>query len=301
MVRRPFGQPGDRHVAVADGLDLLHAVLRREPVEAAHELVQHRDRPLRAEPARQRDEPFQIRKEHRSLGKAFGDGLARLRLQPFDHAVGQDVAQQRLGLGFRRLGETEGVVGQGRRDAKGGEGRRHVKLPHQIGLDRRSAPSRAGTGTKPRGASTKHSTTTKPTSAGRAQPQDDEGRGRADDQVELDAGVAAEHRDEREQRRRLADQDQRPPASSWKRCANGTQRPTTASATIDQDDPEIGLEVVERIDQGVDRRRDRRSGTPSHSGSSAGAGSWAGIVRRRGRAAAPEAPATAGGAPRFNR
>ena len=50
MVGLWLAHAGDRHVAVAGGLDLLHAVRRREPVELGDDLVEKRHGTRRAKP-----------------------------------------------------------------------------------------------------------------------------------------------------------------------------------------------------------------------------------------------------------
>ena len=50
MVGLWLAHAGDHHVTVAGGLDLLHAVRRREPVELGDHLIEKRHRACRAKP-----------------------------------------------------------------------------------------------------------------------------------------------------------------------------------------------------------------------------------------------------------
>ena len=69
---------GHRHIAVADGLDLLHAVRRRQPVELGDDLVEDGHGARRAELLGEHGEADQIAEQHRGLGHAVGDLLVRV-------------------------------------------------------------------------------------------------------------------------------------------------------------------------------------------------------------------------------
>ncbi len=121
MIRRGIGHAGSGHVGIADGLDLLDAVLCGEPVEGLHDLVQELDGACGTEPARERDEAGEVGEQHGRAVDAVGDRGAGRRLQPLGDALGEDVAQQRLGLRARLLGRAEGVVDDHRRHHERGE------------------------------------------------------------------------------------------------------------------------------------------------------------------------------------
>ena len=102
VIRRRLGHARHHHVGIADGLDLFHAVLGSQPVEALHQLVQQRHRALRPKRLGQRHEALEVGEQDGRLLEAVGDRRVGRRLQPVDDRLGQDVAQQRFGLGPRR-------------------------------------------------------------------------------------------------------------------------------------------------------------------------------------------------------
>ena len=72
-----------RHIAVADGLDLLHAVALGEAVELGDDLVEQRHRARRAELLRELGEADKIAEQDGRFGDAVG-GLRESQYQD-DH------------------------------------------------------------------------------------------------------------------------------------------------------------------------------------------------------------------------
>ena len=99
MVGLRAADAGDRHIAVADGLDLLHAVRRRQPVELGDDLIEQRHGAGRAEPMGKLGEADEIAEQHRGFVDAVGDPLAGRLLQPLGDRFGQDVGEERIGFG----------------------------------------------------------------------------------------------------------------------------------------------------------------------------------------------------------
>jgi hypothetical protein len=122
MIGHRFRHAGCHHVGVADGLDLLDTVHGRQAVEAAHHLVEEADGAFRSQRLGQRHEALEIGEQHRGFLEAVGDDGVGLVGQTVDDGVGEDVAQQRLGLRPRVLGQAEGVVDHRRDHGDGGEG-----------------------------------------------------------------------------------------------------------------------------------------------------------------------------------
>ena len=99
MIGARQADAGDRHIAVADGLDLLHPVTRGQAVELGDDLVEQRDRARRAELLRKLGEADEVAEQDRRLGDAVGDLRVGPFLQPLGDGLGQDVGEQRIGLG----------------------------------------------------------------------------------------------------------------------------------------------------------------------------------------------------------
>ena len=226
-----------------------------ERIEAAHEIVEHGDRPVRAEPARQGDEALEVGEQDGRFRNAVGDRLAGPRLEPLDDAVGQDVAQHRLGLRLGARRETERVVGQGGDDAERGDCGGYVELRKKVGRDDQQRPLRRKQ--EPRGdvqaeAEQDHGDDQRQTFG----PEDHERSGGADHQVEVDAGVTAENGDEREQRQRLRHDDEQAAGelvmAMHKRHAQSDRR----EAQVDGDDRPVGDDVLGRVDERIDRGED---------------------------------------------
>ena len=207
MVGLRAADAGHRHVAVADGLDLLHAMRRGQPVELGDDLVEQGHGARRAEPLGKLGEADQIAEQDGGLGDAVGDALARPLLQPLGDRLGQDVGEQRIGLGPRAVGHREGVADDQRDDAEGGDGGGDVEIGEQRGiggdqgaLRRKQEPRRE----MQREADRDHRD--RQPEAGHA--ADGEGDRGGDDVVDLNAGVVAELAHEKEQRDELGDGDQ---------------------------------------------------------------------------------------------
>jgi hypothetical protein len=113
----------DREIAVADGLDLLHAMLGSDPVEFGDDAVEERDGALNAELLSELGEADEIGEKDRRLADAVGNLVVGARLQALGDGLGQDVGEQRVGLGARALGPGEGVADDQGDDGEGGRGR----------------------------------------------------------------------------------------------------------------------------------------------------------------------------------
>ena len=153
---------GDRHIAVADGLDLLHAVRRRQPVELGHDLVEKGHGARRAELLGKLGEADQIAEQDGGLGHAVGDALVRPLLQPLGDRLGQDIGEQRVSLGPGLVGHGEGIADDQRDDAEGGDRRGDVEIGEQLRLGDESVRAPAETGTKPRNAARGRSRSPRP-------------------------------------------------------------------------------------------------------------------------------------------
>ncbi len=143
---------GHRHIAVADGLDLLHAVARGQAVELGDDLVEQRDRARRAELLRELGEADKIAEQDGGLGDAVGDPLVRPFLQPLGDGRRQDVGEQRVGLGPRLVGHGEGVAHDQRDDAEGGDGGGDIEIGEQARLGGEQRALLRVRGTRSRGA-----------------------------------------------------------------------------------------------------------------------------------------------------
>ena len=140
MIRLRPAYAGDRHVAIADGLDLLHPVRRRQPVERGDDLVEKSDGALNAEPLRELGEADEIGEEDGGVADIVGYLVARLRLEALGDRLWQDIGEQGVGLGARAVGHGEGVSHDQRDDREGGGGRGNVEVGEQgrIGGDLRA-------------------------------------------------------------------------------------------------------------------------------------------------------------------
>jgi hypothetical protein len=98
VIRPRVRRAGDRHVGVADRLDLLHPDAVSHLVEAREHVVEHHHQLVRGDPRRVLREPDQVREQHRDVLQAVGDlrFLRRRvgRLQPVDDRPWQRVAEQ---------------------------------------------------------------------------------------------------------------------------------------------------------------------------------------------------------------
>ena len=158
---------------------------------------------MRAAPSRcaSSGEADQIAEQHRSLGHAVGDLLVGSLLQALDDGLGQDVGQQRIGLGPGAVGHGEGIADDQRDDAEGGGGGGDVEIGEQQ-LGSASIWARSG-GNRNHAARC----SARPISDHRDRETetrhavDGEGDGGGDDVVDLDARVVAELADEKEQAR----------------------------------------------------------------------------------------------------
>jgi hypothetical protein len=88
-------EAGGHHVGVADGLDLLQAILLGQFVEAREDLVEHGENLLRRQAFGDPGEVHDVGEHHRDFGKAVGDRLGAV-LQAFGDRRRQDVEQQSL-------------------------------------------------------------------------------------------------------------------------------------------------------------------------------------------------------------
>ena len=126
------------HVGVADCLDLLYPVARRERIELRDDAAQQLDRLVGAKAQRERHEARDVGEHHGGFVDAVGDGDAGLGLEALHDGVGQDVAQDGIGFGLGVLSEAERVIDRGRDEDEGGYGALHVKrvLPPDVRLAR---------------------------------------------------------------------------------------------------------------------------------------------------------------------
>ena len=97
MVGSRLGQPGDDHVGVADGLDLLQAEALGEEVERAEDLVEDPDHALGGRPLRERREVDHVGEDHGDVLVALGDdpGLA---FEPLGDRRGRTLSRSRSEL-----------------------------------------------------------------------------------------------------------------------------------------------------------------------------------------------------------
>ena len=189
---------GDRHIGVADRLDLLHAVLGGQPVEALEEVVQHRHRAERSERTRYRDESDDVGEEHRNFVEAVRDRRLGSRLEPFGDLGGENAVEQRLRLRLRLLGGPEGVVDKDGDDDRDRHHHGDVELQQEARIaaeepDRKQHPARDMQRDRDRDKK-------------RDQPnppelEDQEDRGGRRDEVDLNAGLPPHQRDEDEKAR----------------------------------------------------------------------------------------------------
>ena len=219
------------------------------------EVVEHLDRAGRAEASRQRHEALEVREQHRGFGEAFGDRLVGVLLQPLDDLVGQDVAQERLGLGFGPSGEAEGVIGDGGRDPEGGERRGQVELGEKA---RRRGTGKPGRKPEPgRDVEREAGEKDRGDQPDALEPEHGKADRRPDHEIELDPGGAPEERDKAEQAGILRRHDQHRAGglavTMGKRHAKGRRD----DAEIDRDRPAVGDEILERVGEGEESREDR--------------------------------------------
>ena len=93
-----FGNPGSRHVGVADGLDLLHLEFRGQAIEGGEDFAEKVDGPVGRQCLAERGEPDDVAEQDRRLGDLVGDG-GFAAPHAVDDPLRQDVEQQ----GFRTL------------------------------------------------------------------------------------------------------------------------------------------------------------------------------------------------------
>ena len=109
--------PRHRHIAVADGLDLLHAMRRSELVELGDHRIEQRHGARGAELMREPREADEIGEQHRGFRHGVGDALARPLLQALGDRLRQNIGEQRIGLGARFVRYREGITHDQRDDA----------------------------------------------------------------------------------------------------------------------------------------------------------------------------------------
>ena len=206
MVVLRAADSGHGHIAVADGLDLLHAMERREPVEFRDEAVEDLHRARRAERLRQRSEADEIGEHHGGIGHGVGDARPRRCLQAVDDRYGENILEQPVGLGAGAVRLGQRVADHQRDDAERGHGGGDVEVIQQcrIGFDAGVAGRVEEPGREMQRKAGDHGGDHEPDVPHAA---DGEGNGRADDVVELDAGVVAQLPDEQEQGRVFGDPD----------------------------------------------------------------------------------------------
>src|SRR6185312_13884631 len=226
-------------------------------------------------PARQRDEALNVRKQDRDIVVNIGDGLIRTVAQALDDRSGENVVEQRLGLRLGTVGEGKRIARDRRAEREGRHRRGDIKLDEEVRLDRHD-PDREQEprrDVKPEAEEDGRDREPRPVVA-----EDEKAGGGADDQVDLDAGIAAEKRHEREQRRALGGDDHQPrrvpaePMSEWHAY------PHRGEHEVDDDDPAvpppIGHRVVGRVTGRGDRDQPREGvedfQAPAHPGRVAG-------------------------------
>src|SRR5687768_10751543 len=89
VIRTPPRDSRDAHEVVADGADLLHAVILGEEVKAREDLVEERDKLLRVELLGEHRGADDVREKHRRMLIRIGDralaGLEARRDLPWQH------------------------------------------------------------------------------------------------------------------------------------------------------------------------------------------------------------------------
>ena len=155
---------------------------------------------MRAAPSSLRElgEADKIAEQDRGLGDAVGDPLVRPFLQPLGDGGRQDVGEQRVSLGPRLIGHGEGVTHDQRDDAEGGDGGGYIEIGQQarLGGEQRALLRVEEPSGEVQGKADRDHRGDE-TEAGHA--VDGEGDRRGDDVVDLNAGLAAEGADEKEQ------------------------------------------------------------------------------------------------------
>jgi hypothetical protein len=136
MVRACLGDSRGDHVAVADGLDLLEAVLLDERVEPAEEAIEEIHELGRREALCEGREVGDIGEHDRGRVERVGDRPG-IGTQPVRDRRGQDVEQQRLCLVPLRLERVQGqatLLGEERQQREHDcAGEHHVQRQHRAG------------------------------------------------------------------------------------------------------------------------------------------------------------------------
>ena len=254
-VGRGLGDAGRDHVGIADGLDLLDAVALGQAIEHGDQRVQHRYGLAGAEAARERHEARDVGKEDRRLGERVGHGLGGLGLQPLDNGVRQDVAQERVGLGLGVLGQAEGIEDGGGDKAECRDGRLRVERIEHVLLGgngcrgwRKPEPARKVQQQRDgdRGNDQPHA----------PEAEDDEGRRREGDVLDMQARVAAEVVGEGQQGGAFGHQDQERRRHRPEAVHEGDGGHDDHDGEVDVDDRPVAIVVDEGLLHGIDQRRD---------------------------------------------
>ena len=79
-------------------------------------------------------EADEIGEKDRRLADAVGNLVVRARLQALGDRLGQDIGEQRVGLGAGTVGHGEGIAHDQSDDGEGGRGRGDVEIGEQRGV-----------------------------------------------------------------------------------------------------------------------------------------------------------------------
>ena len=233
---------------------------RGEAVELGDDLVEQRHRARRAELLRELGEADKIAEQDGRLGDAVGDALVGPFLQPLGDGRRQDVGEQRVGLGPRLVGHSEGITHDQRDDAEAGDGGGNIEIGKQarLGVKQRALLRVEEPGGEvQREANRDHRG--HEAEAGRA--VDGEGDRRGDDVVDLNAGFATEGADEEEQSGVFDDGEQDGRGDVVDAVGERHEKRDHHQQQIDGDQMPVSMRVVigedDRVDDGKERDQER--------------------------------------------